>query len=186
MKLCCCCYLPHVLILAAAWIFINKQTNKQTKHKAELLINRPEIFKSGPTWICSMHICSVIPESWIPKTDSINVNSQFNAWPVVSYSSSWVTPLGMDLCRPHTLKYHMERERERERDSLTPSGSGFRFRIQHSWFRFQKQKQQNWDLPSPVSIWIGVGSCTWSCQWDIPNEWKQNVGWQILLPSSSP
>jgi hypothetical protein len=63
-----------------------------------------------------MHICSVIPESWIPKTDSINVKSQFNAWPVVNYSSSWVTPLGMDLCRPQTLKYHMERKRERERE----------------------------------------------------------------------
>ncbi len=116
MKFCCCCYLPHISILAAAWICINKQTNKQTKHKTELLINRPEIFKSGPTWICSMHISSVIPESWIPKTDSINGKSQFNAWPVVNYSSSWAIPLGMELCRPHTLKYHMERKRERERE----------------------------------------------------------------------
>ncbi len=75
---------------------LHKQTNKQTKHKTKLLLNRPEIFKSGPTWFCSMQVCSVIPESWIPKIDSINVKSQFSVWPVVNYSSSWVTPLGMD------------------------------------------------------------------------------------------
>jgi hypothetical protein len=60
----------------------------------------------------------------------------------------------MDLCRPQTLKYHLERKRERERERERSDSLRFRIQIQDPgpMIQIPETKTTKLGLPSPVSI----------------------------------